>query len=174
MMYGSKKHDGQLYQLTKIFDSDMEEINLNHYKPTELVKVMSNRKFEGLDETDFNDDLSDEERNKKVEEMLNTYDPSKKQKPKLKPKQIESSDEDVEDEIVDEDDGEYEDEDGGDEESRDVKKDKFKKSIESTKSKRNDELKQNEIEFAKRLWIYYQWIGLLYMIHGLELDGRYM
>lgn len=56
-MFGSRKHDGQMYHLTKIYKYDMEEEDIKKYKINQLVSILSNRKFDDDEEFEFNSKL---------------------------------------------------------------------------------------------------------------------
>ena len=69
IMYGSKKSDGQLYTLSKIYDGNMIEIDTGIFESADLVKILSNRKFEYCNESILVNDYSDE-----IDKVMNKYD----------------------------------------------------------------------------------------------------
>jgi phage/plasmid-associated DNA primase len=65
MMFGSKKNNGQYYNLTNIYGHDNRKIDINEYKNNDLPSILSNRKFNDDQETEYKskvdrDDLKDE------------------------------------------------------------------------------------------------------------------
>ena len=58
MMYGSRKDNGPWYILRKIYDCVYDEIDIKDYKHRDLVKILSNRKYNDDDETEFRDEIN--------------------------------------------------------------------------------------------------------------------
>jgi phage/plasmid-associated DNA primase len=73
MMYGSRKDNGPRYKLTKIYNCMFEEIDTKKYKHRDLVKILSNRKYNDNDETDFKPDINKTELQKEIIKVLSSY-----------------------------------------------------------------------------------------------------
>lgn len=86
MMYGSKKKDGKMYNITYVYDSTGNKINPSYYSHDERIIAGSVRQFEEEDQLKFKEKYDTEEFAEKVEEKISK---SKKKKSK-KAKTIEN------------------------------------------------------------------------------------
>ena len=73
MMYGSRKHDGQYYHLTHIYYCTFEEKNIKSYKHTDLVKLLSNRRYTDADEMKLKETVNTNELTDALKEIEETY-----------------------------------------------------------------------------------------------------
>ncbi len=84
MMYGSRKFESQLYRLTAIYDKDCKKIYTTggklSYRHRDLIKILSNRKYGIDDESKFNDDVDQDELNKRIKNVLKQYGVSQTEK----------------------------------------------------------------------------------------------
>ena len=55
MMYGSRKGDGKMYRITKIYDGNMNEIDLDTYSEEERPHLLSVRQYNDEDALDIKD-----------------------------------------------------------------------------------------------------------------------
>ena len=79
MMYGSRKHNGQYYTLSAIYDYQLNKEDIKNYKSIELTKLFSNRKFNDNDEIKFKQDLNKTELNIKIDKVMEKYERKKKE-----------------------------------------------------------------------------------------------
>lgn len=71
VMYGSKKHTGQLYTLTCIYNNDDTIDDLSEYSTEEITKILSNRQYMDCEkETQFNSDIDLEKLEKTINDTL--------------------------------------------------------------------------------------------------------
>jgi hypothetical protein len=103
VMYGSKKMNGQYYQLTNILNHNGREEELE-IDDDELVRLVSNRKYEdGHQGTPLKDDIDNNNLNVSILETLNRLGkakpkkPMKKQKKRLNPISDSSIDDSIDD-----------------------------------------------------------------------------
>ena len=147
MMYGSRKFTGQHYMLKKIYSCTYEEIDLKTYKHSDLVKILSNRKFGDDEETEFKDCINKNALNNEITDILIKYNVIKSEsKHKEKDKKSKKKHEDEGDE-----EGEYEYE--SDEDFDDISSIRSD-LLESRKEKNRQEYKKNkkrEIDMAVKL-----------------------
>lgn len=73
IMYGSMKNKGIPYMLTHIYSCAFVEKNIKEYKHRELVKLLSNRKYNDDEEQQLKDNLNMKELNTKIETVLKLY-----------------------------------------------------------------------------------------------------
>ena len=92
MMYGSKKQNGQLYELKKIYDFKLKEIDKSEFSDEELTKILSNRKFKNKSETNIKDKVNLVELDLEKEKVMQLYDPASKKKIRKRVKLIENND----------------------------------------------------------------------------------
>jgi len=78
MMYGSKKYEGQLYELTHIFKYDLTEDNITRYNKNEFTTLFSNRKYTDEDQLQIRENIDNYNLEKKLENILIKYDTKKK------------------------------------------------------------------------------------------------
>ena len=69
MMYGSRKDNGPWYKLTHIYTCTFEEKDIHKYKHLDLIRILSNRKFNNEDELKFKDNIDQE----KINNILKQY-----------------------------------------------------------------------------------------------------
>jgi P4 family phage/plasmid primase-like protien len=81
-MYGSKKYNGSLYKLKKIFKYNLKEIKLSKYNKDDIVKLLSVRKFKEEDVSKLNSNITDIIWNQKIENISQKYNLKKKDKKK--------------------------------------------------------------------------------------------
>lgn len=205
MMYGSKKHNCQVYKLTAIYDENINPLfkidDDDKKRPIHthatLVKILSNRKFSNSDELMINKDIDQDDFKNKIDNVLRICGVTKSDK-NIDPNKVaktntnknknynyddvdgsddeyeddgddnDSSDSDIDD---DENDGSGDDSDENDDgeydsdtppapsKNKDKKKKKgsdekiaelLKKKVQENEEKRMDELKNKEIELAKK------------------------
>ncbi len=167
MMYGSRKLDSQIYKLTGIYDMNCKKIytagdEKQLYRHKNLVKILSNRKFGIDDESKFNEDMDQDELNKKIKNILRQYGVTQTEKinhdniiNKNKPKKMVDVEETDEDEDEDEDNNETESNDSPndvDTESIDSPEDEDESNDEppvQQKSKQKDKKKDNKKDNKK-------------------------
>jgi P4 family phage/plasmid primase-like protien len=70
IMYGSRKNGAQYYHLTHIYNYIFEETDTYKYKHPELVKILSNRRYDDTEMVPFKDNLDMIELNNKINEVL--------------------------------------------------------------------------------------------------------
>jgi len=100
MMYGSRKHDGQLYKLTQIYDENEKIIKTHEYAEDELVSLLCVQQYEEDQCLKFRDEIDDDEYESKIKEIEKKYNKSSKKKDK-KPKKDNDSDSENESENED-------------------------------------------------------------------------
>lgn len=77
-LYGSKKYNGRLYKLTHIFRYDFREENIKDYKIENLVRLLSNRKYNDNECTELKQNLDIDKLNDKINRVLEKYGEIKK------------------------------------------------------------------------------------------------
>lgn len=70
LMYGSRKDKCQPYYLTHIYSCTFNEEELGMYKHRELVRILSNRKYNDNDECELKDTINKKELNEQIEQVL--------------------------------------------------------------------------------------------------------
>ena len=84
-MYGSKKHNGSLYKLTKVYNYDLQEEDINNYINKNLVSLFSVRKFSLEEKLRVKKKIGDIEWSQKIKYIENKYNLNKnKKKSKIK------------------------------------------------------------------------------------------
>ena len=85
MMYGSRKADGKMYKITKIYDGNMKEIELNTYSEDERVHLLSVRQYNNEDALNIRDEFNTEKEQDRIDKIaqIYSYREKKKDKPKL-------------------------------------------------------------------------------------------
>ena len=73
MMYGSRKDNGPWYTLSKIYNCVYGEIEIQNYKHRDLVRILSNRKFDDDSETELKNDLDTDKLEEEIENVLLEY-----------------------------------------------------------------------------------------------------
>lgn len=82
MMYGSRKDGGQHYHLKKVYNSSFDEINIkSNFKHSDLVRILSNRKFEDDQETELQDKINKDTLNEEINDVLIKYNIKKNNTP---------------------------------------------------------------------------------------------
>jgi len=84
MMYGSRKKDGKKYELTKIYNKNLEQIDINKYDVDERVVLFSIRRFSGEDEVELNDKINNAEFREEFSGVISNYVKNKKEPIKVK------------------------------------------------------------------------------------------
>ena len=97
LMYGSRKNEGPLYVLKKIYDSGLKEINTKDYKVRDLVKLLSNRKFDESDESELKDSIDKDEFDEKILKVAIDYGIVKVNRKKQNIKKKKNDDDDDDD-----------------------------------------------------------------------------
>ena len=82
-MYGSKKFNGSLYKLKKVFRWNMKEVKKNKFTSNDLVKLLSVRKYEEDDVSKLNKNISEIQWNQKISSIETKYNIKKKKKKEL-------------------------------------------------------------------------------------------
>lgn len=72
-MYGSHKDKGPFYRLTKIYSFNSKKVE-NSYKNSDLVSILSNRRYKNESELSFNSDLNKDTLNEEIKKALSFYD----------------------------------------------------------------------------------------------------
>ena len=183
MMYGSRKDNGPWYTLTKIYDCTYEEIDIKDYKHRDLVKILSNRQYDDDEETDFKDNISKEDLEDVIENVLLKYGVLKMDGKKKKNSNNKNNfkDDDIEfDDTTDVDDDDYESQKNNDEYVPDdiesIRNEILNKRKEQNRQK-NKQDKSKEINLAKKLvrimskeraTTYHDWIKVGWTLHNVS------
>lgn len=87
MMYGSRKHDGKMYEITHLFDGHIKRIRLDRYCSDERPWLCSVRQYESDDTLEIRDDFMEKDEQERIEQIADIYMPSRKinKKKKLSP-----------------------------------------------------------------------------------------
>lgn len=155
MMYRSRKHDGQLYELTNIYKYNLEKENIKDYTEADLVRLMSTRIHKEDDIMEFKEEIAGPNIKKQMDIIMEKYEgrSNRNKKPnnndkKSKPVRIDSDDssDDSSDDGSDD-----ESDDRSDDESDDNSdfEDSLPKNKKSSKNKKNSN--DSDIEAAKKL-----------------------
>lgn len=86
LMYGSRKKDGKKYDLTMIFDSELNNVDLGKYDADERVVLFSIRKYEDGDEAQLKETYNNVSFKEKIDEMISKYIKVKRNATIVKPK----------------------------------------------------------------------------------------
>ena len=84
MIYGSNKQGGKPYEVTCIYDNKMNEIDKKKFSFADLVKILSNRKFESCEEHPLNEKINISDLNKKLARVQQEVRTKKEILPKAK------------------------------------------------------------------------------------------
>lgn len=179
MMYGSRKHDGFYYYFKKIFKCDMDEMDDSKFKHNDLIKLLSNRKYDDDDEMNFKDNLDKKELDNKIKNIIKINN-IKQDKPKIEKKENifernNNSDNDTDNDYN------YDNNNSGDNTNNSSELDSIKSGvIEKHKNKVAQKLKDfknNEIKTAKKLveilsieraTNYHLWIRVGWALHNID------
>jgi len=89
MMYGSRKSEGKMYKITKIYDGRIKEKELDTYTDEERVHVLSVRQFNSDDALEIKDEFNTKEEQDRIDKIAQMYsyrEKKKEKKEKEKPK----------------------------------------------------------------------------------------
>lgn len=96
LMIGSKKEGGHPYELTHVYDQDLEDLPMDEYDSDELIYLLSNQRYDA----DASIEAMDDDVREKIDDIAGQYDggnTKKKEKEKKKTKKVDSDDEDEDD-----------------------------------------------------------------------------
>lgn len=79
LMYGSKKQNGQVYRLKKIYNHEIEQLK-NKHSAKELIKLLSIRKFDDNDKLNIKIESKTDEFNERYNQAVLIFDKEKKTK----------------------------------------------------------------------------------------------
>lgn len=174
MVYGSRKEGGQFYRLTKIYKYNMEEEDIKSYTNTELVKLLSNRRYDEEDQIELKASVDKALLNRRATQLIEKREGNKKKNtPNNKPPVIdEDSDYDDDDDI-----GNTEADDNSDDsvsnyqvEKMNIHKKKKKASVES------------DVELAKKIIViiskkraenWSDWTRIGWALHNIDSEALY-
>lgn len=100
MMYRSKKVDGNMYDITKIYDGNMKKLNVNKYSIDELPILLSVRQYETEDALDIRDEYKTKKEQDRIDKIASIYN-YKKLKPEKEKISKETIKKIIEDDMID-------------------------------------------------------------------------